>query len=176
MNEVGFTYLKQPPKRYTFEMPRLFAWTVQNCKPTEVLNLFAGETILFPKGKSEFQETRVDLNEDVPADYHMDAYEFVLMAKEKGWKYDTVIFDPPYNLRKSREKYLGVFTSELRKIKTILPSIINPGGVVLSYGYDSVGMGKTRGFKLEKVCMVCHGGDHNDTICIVERKFNHSMF
>ena len=167
---MDFTYLKQPPKKYTFEMPKLYKWTVQNCKG-KTLNLFAGKTKL--KG---IDETRVDLNKDVPADYYMDAYSFVLMAKEKGWKYDTVVFDPPYNLRKSREKYFGVYTSELRKIKTELPSIINTGGTVISYGYDTTGMGRQRGFELIHVCVVNHSGDHNDTLCIIERKTQNGMF
>lgn len=167
---MDFTYLKQPPKKYTFEMPRLYKWTVQNCKG-KTLNLFAGKTKL--KG---IDETRVDLNKDVPADYYMDAYSFVLMAKEKGWKYDTVVFDPPYNLRKSREKYFGVYTSELRKIKTELPSIINTGGTVISYGYDTTGMGRQRGFELIHVCVVNHSGDHNDTLCIIEKKIQNGMF
>lgn len=159
-----FTYLVQPPKRYTFEMPKLLKWTIQNCKG-KTLNLFAGKIRL-----SGVDEIRVDLNKEMLADYYMDAYEFVLLAKEKEWKYDTIIFDPPYNLRKSREKYFGVYTSKLRKIKTVLPNIINIGGTVISYGYDSVGMGKTRGFAKTQLCLVCHGGDHNDTICLIEKK------
>lgn len=167
---MEFTYLKQPPKKYTFEMPKLYKWTVQNCKG-KTLNLFAGKTKL-----NGIDETRVDLNKDVPADYYMDAYSFVLMAKEQGWKYDTVIFDPPYNLRKSREKYFGVYTSELRKIKTELPTIINTGGTVISYGYDTTGMGRQRGFELIHVCVVNHSGDHNDTLCTIERKIQNGMF
>jgi hypothetical protein len=164
-----FTYLVQPPKKYTFEMPKLLTWTIQNCNG-KTLNLFAGKTLL-----NGVDETRIDLNKDVPAHYYMDAYEFVLMAKQNGWKYDTVIFDPPYNLRKSREKYFGVYTSELRKIKTVLPEIINIGGTVISYGYDSVGMGRTRGFVKVHVCLVCHGGDHNDTICLIEKKVQETL-
>jgi hypothetical protein len=30
-------------------------------------------------------------------------------------------------------------------------------------------MGKIRGFEKIAVCLVCHGGDHNDTICLVDR-------
>lgn len=161
---IGFTYLRQPPKKYTFEMPKLKQWTIQNCKG-ETLNLFAGKTVLYG-----VKETRVDLNKEMPADYYMDAYEFVLMAIKNGWKYDTVIFDPPYNLRKSREKYFGVFTSQLRKIKTELSKIVNIGGQVISYGYDTIGMGRQRGFDLIHVCVVCHAGDHNDTLCIIEQK------
>jgi hypothetical protein len=31
-------------------------------------------------------------------------------------------------------------------------------------------MGKTRGFEIIEILMVCHGGNINDTICTVERK------
>ena len=65
---------------------------------------------------------------------------------------------------------MGVYTSELRKIKTILPDIINNKGRVLSYGYDTTGMGKNRGFKKIAICVVNHVGDHNDTLCLVEEK------
>jgi DNA modification methylase len=118
---------------------------------------------------------RIDLNEDMPADYHMDAYDFVKMAIENEWLYDTIIFDPPYNLRKSREKYNGIYTSRLRLIRNELSKILKMNGYVLSFGYDSVGMGKNRGFELIKICLVCHGGDHNDTICIIEKKTNNLL-
>lgn len=167
---IEFTYLKCPPRKYTFEMGKLKAWTIQNSKG-KVLNLFAGKTLLKP-----LDETRIDLNKEMPAHYYMDAYEFVLMAKERGMMFDTVIFDPPYNLRKSREKYFGVYTSQLRKIKTELPNIIREGGRVLCYGYDTTGMGRQRGFELIGVCVVCHSGDHNDTLCTVERKIQSSLF
>ena len=38
-DDIKFTYLTQPPKRYTFEQPKLKAWTESMCKG-EVLNLF----------------------------------------------------------------------------------------------------------------------------------------
>ena len=167
---IEFTYLKQPPRKYTFEMGKLKSWTIQNCNG-KVLNLFAGKTLL--KG---VDEVRIDLNKDVPADYYMDAFAFVLMAKEQGMMFDTVIFDPPYNLRKSREKYFGVYTSELRKIKTELPNIIKEGGTIICYGYDTTGMGKQRGFELIKICIVNHSGDHNDTLCTIEKKIQSGLF
>ncbi len=30
--------------------------------------------------------------------------------------------------------------------------------------------GITRGFTIEEILLVAHGGVHNDTICVVERK------
>lgn len=167
---IEFTYLKQPARKYTFEMRKLKNWTIQNCKG-KVLNLFAGKTLL--KG---VDETRVDLQDYMPAHYHMDALAFVLMAKEKGMMFDTVIFDPPYNLRKSREKYMGIYTSELRRIKTELPNIMNMGGTIICYGYDTTGMGRQRGFELIKICIVNHSGDHNDTLCTIEKKIQSSLF
>jgi len=169
MKSIEFTYLKQTPKRYTFEMPKLYKWTIQNCRG-KVLNLFAGKTIL--KG---IDEIRVDLNKDMPSDFCMDAYDFVLMAKGLGWKYDTIILDPPYNLRKSREKYNGIYTSVLRKIKTQLPYILNDNGLIISYGYDTTGMGKKRGFELIHICIINHSGGHNDTLSIIEKKIQNSI-
>ena len=156
---IDFTYLMQPPKRYTLQMPKLKLWTEKWCEG-KVLNLFAGMTLL------NVDEWRVDIDKDAPANIHQDAYEYV---HECGRKFDTIVFDPPYNLRKAREKYGGRYIGSLTKIKNELPRILNIGGKVISFGYDSVGMSKKRGFEKMAICLVCHSGDHNDTIAIVER-------
>jgi hypothetical protein len=31
-------------------------------------------------------------------------------------------------------------------------------------------MGKNRGFEIQEILLVAHGGNHNDTICVVEKK------
>ena len=54
------------------------------------------------------------------------------------------------------------------KIKNILPRILNKNSRVITLGYDSVGMSRKRGFRKIAICLVCHGGDHNDTIGLVE--------
>lgn len=160
---MQFEYLEQPPKRFTFEQPKLKKWVEKQCHG-KVLNLFAGKTRL------DVKETRVDLSNEFNPDYHMEAFDFVLMAKQKGWKYDTIILDPPYSLRKSMEKYKGKTCSTFVKIKEELPHILNPKGRVITFGYTSVCMGKVRGFQKIEVCLVCHGGSHHDTVCIVEEK------
>jgi len=48
--------------------------------------------------------------------------------------------------------------------------VIRHGGVVVSCGWNSGGVGKTLGFCLESVLLVPHGGPHNDTIVTVEKK------
>ena len=157
---IDFTYMMQPPKAYTFEQPALFKWT-QRWLKGRVLNLFAGKTKIW------HNEFRVDIDPEVKPDFLGDAYDFVKTTNEK---FDVIIFDPPYNLRKAREKYDGRYIGSLTKLKNILPQIVKHEGLVISYGYDSVGMSRLRGFEKIAICLVCHSGDHNDTICLVERK------
>ena len=155
---LKFTYLIQPPKKYTFEQPELLRWTVQNCRGA-VLNLFAGKT---PLGIKEY---RVDIDASLAPDHVGDAHKFILTTE---MRFDTIILDPPYNLRKAREKYNGGYVGSMRKLKADLARVLNPGGRVISFGFDSVGMGARRGFEKVALCVVCHNGDHNDTICLVE--------
>ena len=35
-----------------------------------------------------------------------------------------------------------------------------PGGIVLSFGWNSVGMGLNRGYELIEILLCCHGGAH----------------
>jgi len=156
---MDFDYIIQPPRRFTFQYPRLRKWVEGNCKG-KVLNLFAGKT------KLNVDEIRVDVNPEMKADYYQDAYEFV--KNWNGEKFDTVILDPPYNVRKAREKYNGRFIGKFTKLKRILPRILSPNAIIISLGYDSSGMG--RGFKKKKICLVNHSGDHNDTIVLIEER------
>lgn len=38
-----------------------------------------------------------------------------------------------------------------------------------------MGMGRGRGFNKIAICLVCHSGDHNDTICVVEEKVQEEL-
>lgn len=162
---IEFTYLLQPPRKFTFQQPKLKLWTEKYCNG-KVLNLFAGIT------KMNCNEYRVDCNKEMIADYYGDAYGFV---KNTDMKFDTIIFDPPYNLRKAREKYQGKYIGSDTKIKNILSGILNDGGRIISFGYNSVGMGKIRGFEKIAICLVCHNGNHQDTICTVEKKIQDKL-
>lgn len=156
---MSMAYLTQPPKRYTFEQPKLREWVETFCYG-KVLNLFAGRTML------DVDEFRVDVDPEMPADAHMDAWEFV--RSWQGEAFDVVVLDPPYNIRKSREKYGDRWIGSFTKIKNELPRIVK--GRVITLGYDTVGMSKSRGFEKIAVAVVCHGGDHNDTLVVVEER------
>lgn len=119
-----------------------------------------------------------DLSPATSAMYHMDAEAF--LAEMKGAAFDLGIMDPPYSPRQISECYKGIgmkvgmkeTQSALlyKRVRDALDPVIIKGGVVLSFGWNSVGMGKKRGYELIEVMMCCHGGAHNDTICIAERK------
>jgi hypothetical protein len=164
---VEFIRLKQPPNKWTFSMPKLYEWLIARCCG-RTLNLFAGNVVL--KGVNEI---RVDVDPAMPEiDYLMDAYDFVMFAIKEGLKFDTVILDPPYNVRKAREKYDGKWIGSFTKIKDVLPQIIEDNGKVITFGYSSVGMSASRGFDLKEICLICHSGDYSDTIVTVEEKVN----
>ena len=87
--------------------------------------------------------------------------------------------DPPYSLRQIKECYNGIGIQKLDKettlygfikVKEIIARIIKPGGYVISFGWNSGGMGKKRGFEIIEILLVPHGGHHNDTIVTVEQK------
>jgi hypothetical protein len=54
--------------------------------------------------------------------------------------------------------------------------LLTQDSVVLSFGWNSVGFGKGLGFELEELLLVCSGADHNDTICIAERRSQYGLF
>jgi len=117
-----------------------------------------------------------DINPDTLAEHHMEARDFLQMLVGLGVKADVIIFDPPYSPRQVSECYQAVgLTATMRDTQTgamkrecrnLFRQLINRGGKVLSFGWNTVGMGK--GWNIDEIMLVCHGGDHNDTICMAE--------
>jgi hypothetical protein len=121
-----------------------------------------------------------DLDPTTAAQSHLDAEEFLIGLNTQGIFCDLGIFDPPYSPRQISECYksvgLKVATEETqnarlyKRCRDALDKLIVPNGVVLSFGWSSAGMGEGRGYDLLGILLVAHGGAHNDTICMVERK------
>jgi len=119
-----------------------------------------------------------DLNPKTAAEYHLDAEEFLRMLADKSTVSDLIICDPPYSPRQVKECYDSIglpmkqtdallgFTR--KRLKAQINRIVPVGGAVLHFGWNTVGMGK--GWEIEEIILVCHGSDHNDTICLAERK------
>ena len=108
---------------------------------------------------------------------HKDAVEFLKSLPRDCA--DGVLFDPPYSPRQVSECYkkLGLTvnmqttqSSYWRKIKDEIDRVVKKGGYVISFGWNTSGMGKTRKYEIREILLVAHGGNHNDTICTVEIK------
>ena len=118
-----------------------------------------------------------DLNPKFNTDYHLDALDFLQQMEDESA--DVVIYDPPYSLRQVKECYEGVgitvtaeHTKSSWRAKHLdeIKRILKPNGLALCFGWNSNGIGKTRGFEMLEVLLVPHGGSKNDTICTAERK------
>lgn len=48
--------------------------------------------------------------------------------------------------------------------------IVKKGGECISCGWNTNGVGKKRGFEIQEILDLAHGGSHNDTLITVEQK------
>lgn len=118
-----------------------------------------------------------DLSLEYDTDYHMDALDFLRMFEDGS--VDGVLYDPPYSPRQVSECYNDVGynvtwdttkASFWRNHKREISRIVRIGGKVITFGWNSGGIGYKYGFEIQRILLVPHGGWHNDTICTVEIK------
>ena len=108
-----------------------------------------------------------------PYEYKEDATDY--LNKMQDSFFHIAFFDPPYSTRQLKECYDGkgeydTKNSTWSKWKDLLAKKIRKEGIVISFGWNSGGLGKNRGFKIIEILLVAHGGLHNDTLVTVERK------
>ena len=119
-----------------------------------------------------------DLNPNTNAKSHICALRYLQAFPNSSMK--GVLFDPPYSLRQIKECYDGIgrslthhetkhFYSDIRKE---IARIVEVGGIVISFGWSSGGIPAygDRYFEIIEILLVPHGGNHNDTICVVQRR------
>lgn len=106
-----------------------------------------------------------DLNPTFDTDYHMDALDFLRMFGSKS--VDGVLYDPPYSPRQVSECYknFGIeVTQETTRAsfwsnhKKEISRIVKPSGKVITFGWNSGGIGAKYGFKIKRILLVAHGG------------------
>jgi len=129
-------------------------------------------------GENSMATVKNDINPEIKeAQFHQDALEF--LKEQPSNKYDVVLLDPPYSNRQVSEHYKAVgrkvtgwHTSSgwSKTIKDEASRILKQGGKVICFGWNSMGLGKGRGFEMTRVLLVPHGGSKNDTIITVETK------
>ena len=156
------------PSKNTFSIKPIYEVICQY-KKGKTIDPFAND--------NKLADVTNDLDETFDTDFHLDAYDFLKTFSDCS--IDTVLFDPPYTPRQVAECYkkLGrtvtmetTQASYWKRLKDEIARITTQDGIVISCGWNSGGIGVTRGFEQIEILLVAHGGNHNDTIVVVERK------
>ena len=144
----------------------------------DLINKYANGVIIDPFANSnKFATITNDLDPQYDTTYHMDALDFLKMFDDES--VDVVLFDPPYSPRQISECYKKLDMSVDMKTtqasywsnqKAEIGRIVKPGGYVITCSWNSGGIGKKYGFDIQEILMVAHGGWHNDTIVVVDKK------
>ena len=111
-----------------------------------------------------------------PYPFKQDAIEYLKTIPTQSVEYS--VFDPPYSQRQLKEMYHNnglsytypVNSSYWSVCKREFGRIMKPEGKVISFGWNTNGIGKKHGFEIIRIVMVAHGSQHNDTIATVEKK------
>lgn len=118
-----------------------------------------------------------DLDSQYNTHHCLDAIDFLKIHHDGI--VDLVLYDPPYSPRQVSECYklmgktVNMATTQSSywsNQKSEIKRIVKVGGHVITFGWNSGGIGKTNGFEIVEILLVPHGGWHNDTIVTVERK------
>ena len=105
--------------------------------------------------------------------YQMDALEFLKSLPDNSM--NGVLFDPPYSVEQCLRRYTpkqGGTAGRAEywaKCKDEIARIVKHEGLVISFCWDSTGIGKKRGFEIIEIVLLCHGACHNDTVITVDR-------
>lgn len=164
------------PSHNTFDIPPIRSFVEKYTRQSSVIiDPFARD--------QEYGTLTNDLNPNTKAQSHMKAVDWLAELSKQKVEADLVLFDPPYSLRQVKEVYEGVghdftmhgsqnairWTDE----KSHISELVKIGGFVLSFGWNTLGMGLKHGFEIVEILIVCHGSGHNDTLCVAERKTRH---
>lgn len=160
----------------TRAMPNKNTFSIKPIK--RIIEKYAYGIIIDPfANNSRIAAITNDLDPQYDTNYHMDAFDFLKIFEDNS--IDTVLYDPPFSPRQVSESYkkLGMTvnrettqSSYWNKQKVQISRIVRLGGIVISCGWNSNGIGKKYGFEQIEILLVAHGGQHNDTIVVVERK------
>jgi hypothetical protein len=158
------------PSKNTFEISSIRELLQEELNGGLIIDPFANN--------NSFAHVTNDLNTKFETDFHMDALEFLKMFDEES--VDVVLFDPPYSPRQVKEAYesVGLDTqggkltrsSYWSDMKKEISRILRIGGKTISFGWNSGGMNNKNVFHINRIRLVAHGGNHNDTIVTVSVK------
>ena len=160
-------------------MPNGNTFTIAPIKDFVEQEVNKGGIIVNPfANKCRYGTITNDLNPEFDTTNHMDALEFL---KEIDSNYaDLVLYDPPYSITQASQLYheygkekleVNVANMKYWKLcKDNIARILKSNGRVICCGWNTNGLGKNRGFQLDKVLIVYHSGSKNDTLVTLEHK------
>jgi hypothetical protein len=158
------------PNKWTFIIKPIKQLLEEECDGKGWADPFAGK-----HSPAEFTN---DLNPEANAKSHKDALEFLKSLATASCK--GILFDPPYSMTQAKECYEGRGMELLdtkptsmeywSDCKNEIMRAVEPGGKVICFGWNTMGMGINRGFEMQRILIVPHGGSRNDTLVTVELK------
>lgn len=159
------------PHKYTFKVPVLL----------DIVKRYMGQSPLWFDPFAGYNSPAAitnDLDPATPATFHMEAVEF---CRQLIGCYDGAVFDPPYSLTQVSRSYkdMGLQfkgaenpTGGFPAVRDEIKRLLRPGGYAISFGWNTVGMGKGRSFEPVEYLICSHGGNRNDTLVTVEQRLN----
>lgn len=136
--------------------------------PTDWVDPFAGNSTL--------AGFRNDHNPETSAQWHLDSEEF---CNKVAGPFDGVLFDPPYSYRQISEHYrvigrrataLDTSSNFYNRVMNAIADKVQIGGHAISFGWNTNGFGRNRGYEIVEILIVAHAnGHHNDTLVTVEK-------
>lgn len=120
-----------------------------------------------------------DLDPASPAKDHMEAVEWLRRFETSTLR--GVVIDPPFSPTQKKRAYESIGAPLSKQacdaswwaaLKDEAARIVKPGGRVICCGWNSNGLSRSRGFRLEAVHLFPSGGMHNDLIVTIETKVN----
>jgi hypothetical protein len=125
---------------WTFEVPQIRE-LVESWLAGQVLNACAGKSTLDHDGPIH----RNDIDPDRDVDTHHDVRE---LDDHLGHdRFDTVVFDPPYTAEMAERHYDGHHIGRKLEPRGSIANVTAPGGHVLTFGYNSDGLGGWYGWE-----------------------------
>ena len=161
-------------------MPSKWTFTIKPIK--ELLSRYVGDGRGWVDpfaGMNSPAEFTNDHNPAMQAEYHMEAVEF---CNQLDGKYKGVLIDPPYSNRQVSEhyKFLGMQATQMDTTTNfrsrVFDAIRSKVDYAITFGWNTNGLGKGRGFECIEILIVNHGGSKNDTLVTVEKRTLNYLF
>jgi len=166
---------------WDFTMPNRDTFSIPSIRDFLNKKLEGCEVIIDPFARNaKFGTITNDLNPDTSADYHDPADVFLERLLIQGVQADAILLDPPYSPRQVKECYESIgldVTSKdtqtsrtMSRIRSLAAQLLKPGGIAISFGWDSTGLGRKNNVTKLEVHQIPHGSTLRDTLVTVDRK------